>query len=323
MRFPSLARLSQDRGIIGQLLRDIPGHILAEAQKKPEPWTWLADWTSTNPVQKLFEMSTELQARRVQQLESIGFRKTAPGVYAASNAAERLGGLREVRFLDHIRNPAKFYELRIMRTAYPSYFRKTLLAAASQREAFVQLGEIALGGSTVASRWWGKMLETARKGDKAGAWRATRKVIAVICRIREGRKWLFKDKRLSPEFRKRARQIYDELYARDRRRYGKRKADAKWKSDGIVRLRRETASDKVAVEVTEGWLRRRGQAPGYCFCSDPVLINEMRTALNLHALETDFVKKIRRRLGLKKAHIVFVLKEGRIQKLPFDKSVRD
>lgn len=126
----------------------------------------------------------------------------------------------------------------------------------------------------------------------------------------------WKIKKTPAQHRTLARQIYDELYAKDRRKLGRRKADTKWKSDSSFDLKRETASDKIAVELVRGWLQgKSGKCPGYCFCSDAVLAIVIGKSLNLHGTDRGLLVKIKNRLRLKKGEILWVLRQGQVTML--------
>jgi len=199
------------------------------------------------------------------------------------------------------------------RRKWPQNYVRFFEAAASQTKATVRLGEIPRGGGSISASWWLKMCNALTRGDERSATRATRKVVGSICRSKRGRQWLMEDENFPPEFRERARQVYGELYAKDKRKLGRRKADDKWKGDPDFDLKRETASDKIAVELVRGWLRgNRNGASGYCFCSDEVLATILGAALKLRSLDRELIKKIRRRLGLKKATNFYVLKDGKV-----------
>lgn len=110
------------------------------------------------------------------------------------------------------------------------------------------------------------------------------------------------------------KEIYDELYTKDLRKLGRKKADEKWKGDHrIADFEQATASDKIAVELVRGWMRgNKGGCPGYCFCSDEVLASVLGNGLNLRSTNRDLILEIRRRLGLRKAKVHFVLKTGKV-----------
>jgi hypothetical protein len=308
--------LLQEAGPIGEVLRALPRRVLEEAEKEPDPWTWLADWVARNPVEHRYVGKIEDAKAECAWLERKGFKKTGAkkedikrtgiGPYSATAKSLRKSKIREVRFYRHKHDPNKILKRIVL--DWPSRFRKTFEAAASQRHAFGRLAESPRRGGSVLTSFREKMDAAPMRGDQKAANHWANKVAASVLRLERGRQWLLEDPRIPLEIREEMRRRFETFYAADVRRLGRKKADEKWKGDERVDpkvpFKLETTSDKVAVAMALNWLDfNQSGFPGLCFLSDEALAKVLGVILNLRSLGWKTVRTIRERIGLKKAAI--------------------
>ena len=321
MNLPTPIGLLQDKGVIGEILRQLrqSSHtVLEEAEAKDDPWTWLAKWCKKNPVIHWHKGTVEMRDAECAALEKEGFKRTDIGVYVATKKrpdAKVFQGVREVRFNFHKDDPAIIIMRVVMNRCWPDSFQKTFLAAASQREAALRLAEIARGGGSISQSWRLKIRAAQKRGDRKMADHWADKVAASILQWETGRQWLLYDKfeglSAPPAIREVAKQKYEEGYNADVRRLGKKKADEKWKGNNTPqRFKLDTNGDKIAAAMTMEWLAvGQNGFPGLCFMSDELLAKLLGHTLPLPSLLTDsglkLIVTIRQRIGLKKAEILF------------------
>ena len=132
MNIPTPVELLQEKGVIGEILRQLhqSSHtVLKKAEAQDDPWSWLA------------------------ALEKEGFKRTDVGVYSVDPATRRdakvYQGVREIRFNFHEPDSTSIIMRIVMDGCWPDDFRKTFEAAKSQWEAELRLAEIARGGGSV------------------------------------------------------------------------------------------------------------------------------------------------------------------------------
>jgi len=319
MNLPTPIGLLQEKGVIGQMLRQLPRTVLNETETKDDPWTWLAKWCKKNPVEHWHIGTAAMRDAECVALEKEGFKRTDTGVYVATKKrpnAKIFQGVREVRFNFHKHDPAKIIMRVVMDRFWPDGFRKTFEAATSQREAELRLAEIARGGGSISQSWRLKLRAAQKSGDRKTADHWADKVTASILQWETGRQWLLYDKveglSAPPKIREVAHQKYKKFYAADVRRLGRKKADEKWK--GKITPRYEPGAndgDFIVEAMITSWLTvGHNGFPGLCFMSDEVLATLLGHALPVPALyEKDAgwktVRTIRERIGLKKAEILF------------------
>jgi hypothetical protein len=149
-------------------------------------------------------------------------------------------------------------------------------------------------------------LELRRAPDQKTKTHWANKVIAPILQTEDGRRWLLEDKKWPAGFHEEAQRRYGRFYAADLRRLGKKGADRKWRGVGQdLDFKQETASDKIAVQMTMGWLSLPGGFPGYCFLSDDMIAKVLGLFVPfLKSADWKLVRTIRERIGLKKGEII-------------------
>jgi hypothetical protein len=305
MILPSPAELLNDVGPIGRFLRALPPWMLAEAQKQKDAWRWLARKVDRDRIEHHTPGPAGDFDAEVARYEKHGFKRTGVGVWTASKEARGRTRIREVRFHYHKHDANKRVERIIMEAHWPASFRKTLLAAASQRRALIRLGEAAGGGGSISKSYHSELREALKQGDQRAATHWAQKVAASLLRRKHGRHWLLHDKNFPPAIREYARLLYEQFYARDVRRLGRKKANDKWRNEQELDVKQETASDKIAVQMTMGWLSLPNGFPGYCFLSDDMIAKVLGLFVPfLKSADLKLVRTIRERIGLKKGEII-------------------
>lgn len=277
MNFPTPIGLLQDKGVISEILCQLPRTVLDEAEIQSDPWTWLARWIQKNPVEHWNAGTVGRCNGKCAMLEKAGFKSADSGS-----------------------------------------FRKTFVAAASQRKAFNVLAQVARDGGSISSHDWHLKIQAAQKqGNRKLEKHLTKKHIKSILQTVRGRRWLLenkeKDLSASPKMREWARREYEKFYAADVRRLGRTKADKKWKSTKTPRLQLLGANDDrlIAAAMTREWLVVGNNGfPGLCFMSDEVLATLLGHGLPVPALHQKAagwktIRTIRERIGLKKGKILF------------------
>jgi hypothetical protein len=296
--------------------------VLEDADKQDDPWTWLAKWVRTNFVENWRVGTTQAQAAECVALEKEGFKRTAIGVYTADADTRRKTnirkGIREVRFYSHKHDAKKIIMRCIMDARWPNSFRKTFEAAATQKSSLLRLLEIGRTGGSISKSWLNEIRSAQVKGDQKMANHWANKQAASILQMARGRQWLLEGKwrglRTSPSIRREARRRYEAFYAADVRRLGKKKADAKWKSDHdsdflTSPFKLKSNSDRIAVAMTLKWVIFGNSGfPGLCFMSDEILAQFLGHTLPLPSLLSaggwKTIRTIRERIGLKKAEVL-------------------
>ena len=299
------------------MLRQLPRTALNEAEKEDEPWSWLARWVKRNPVEWWYEGPACDYSADCQRYEQAGFRPTGSGVYSASAAARCKTKIREVHFYFHKYDVNKRLKRIIMDAPWPNSFRKTFVAAASKKEAELRLAEIARGGGSISQSWRLKIKDAQIRGDQKTADYWADKVTGSILQWETGRQWLLYDKveglSAPPKIREIAHQKFEEFYAADVRRLGRKEADEKWKGKTTPRYEPGANDGDYIVEaMITSWLTfGHNGFPGFCFMSDELLANLLGLILPLPRLLNEkihgwkTVRTIRERIGLKKAEILF------------------
>jgi hypothetical protein len=323
MNLPTPVGLLQEKGVIGEILRQLhqSSHtVLEEAETQDNPWSWLAKWVKEKPVIHWRNGTVEMRDSECAALEKEGFKRTDIGVYSVDPATRRNSkiyqGVREVRFNYHQHDPKKIIMRVVMGGCWPDGFRKTFLAAASQRNAFLRLSIVARGGGSISSTWHLKMGEAQKRGDQKMADHFANKEVDSILQWEKGRQWLLYDKfeglSAPPEMREIAKQKYEASYNADVRRLGRKKADEKWKNTKTPQFKKKSNSDYVAEAMTMEWLVvGQNGFPGLCFMSDEILAQLLGHALPWPRLLNEeicgwkTIRTIRERIGLKKAEILF------------------
>jgi hypothetical protein len=323
VNLPTPIGLLQEKGVIGEILRQLPRTVLDEAETQNDSWTWLAKWVKKNPVIHWHVGTVEMRDAECVTLEKEGFKRKDVGVYVAAKKrpkAKMFQGVREVRFNFHKHDPAKIIMRVVMDKCWPDSFRKTFIAAASQCEAELRLAEIARGGGSISQSWRLKIRAAQKNGDRKMADHWADKVAGSILQWEHGRQWLLHDKvkglSAPPKIREIARQKYEKFYAADVRKLGRKPADEKWKSvDNLktpIGFKRDTNGDKIAEAMTTSWLTVGNNGfPGLCFMSDELLAQLLGYTIPLPSLLNDesdgwkTIRTIRERIGLKKAEILF------------------
>jgi hypothetical protein len=324
MNLPTPIGLLQEKGVIGEILRQLPRTVLAEAEKQSDAWLWLAKWVKENPVIHWHDGTVAMRDAEYAALEKEGFKWTDAGVYSVDPATRRNAkvykGVREVRFNYHQHDPKKIIMRVVMDGCWPDSFRKTFVAAASQCEAELRLAEIARGGGSISQSWRLKIRAAQKIGDRKMADHWADKVAGSILQWEHGRQWLLHDKvkglSAPPKIREIARQKYEKFYAADVRKLGRKPADEKWKgADNLkspIGFKRDTNSDKIAEAMTTSWLTvGHNGFPGLCFMSDELLAQLLGCTIPLPSLLNEVsdgwktIRTIRERIGLKKAEILF------------------
>lgn len=322
MNLPTPIALLQDKGVIGEILRQIrqSSHtVLEEAETKDDPWTWLAKWCKRNPVIHWHDGTKKMRDTECATLEKEGFKQKDIGVYVATKkrpTAKVFQGVREVRFNFHKHDPEKIIMRVEMDGCWPDSFRKTFEAAASQRKAFNVLAQVARDGGSISNHDRHlKILTAEKRGDRQTVERLTKKHLASILQTVCGRRWLLENKEKAlvapPEMREWARREYEILYAADVRHLGRKPADEKWKSTKTPRYKMSSNyGDYIAAAMTTEWLVGGSSGfPGLCFMSDELLAKLLGYTLPLPSLLSDsglkLIVTIRQRIGLKKAEILF------------------
>ena len=319
MNLPTPIGLLQEKGLIGEILRQLPRTVLDEAEKQDDPWFWLAKWVKKNRIEHWGISTVEMRNVEYATLEKEGFKRIDAGIYSAGHSAKIYHGVRtrEVHFYPHKPDSTKIVR-RIVRDEYwPDGIRKTFVAAASQREAALRLVEVARGGGSISQSWRLKIRAAQKRGDRKMADHWADKVAASILQWETGRQWLLYDNveglSAPPAIREVAKQKYEAGYNADVRRLGKKKADEKWKGDKTPqRFKLETNGDKIAAVLTTEWLAvGKNGFPGLCFMSDELLAELLGYTLPLPSLLSDrirggkFIWAVRKRVGLHQAEILF------------------
>ena len=319
MNLPTPIGLLQEKGVIGEILRQLPRTILDEAETKNDPWSWLAKWVKKNPIIHWHVGTLEMRDTECVTLEKEGFKRKNVGVYVAAKKrpkAKIFQGVREVRFNFHKDDPAQIIMRVVMDKCWPDSFHKTFIAAASRCEAELRLAEIARGGGSISQSWRLKIRTAQKRGDRKMAGHWADKVVASILQWETGRQWLLYDKveglSAPPAIRQVAKQKFEAGYKADVRRLGKKKADEKWKGNKTPRFKLDTNGDKIAAVMTMEWLVvGQNGFPGLCFMSDELLAQLLGRTIPLPSLlnnDSDgwkTIRTIRERIGLKKAEILF------------------
>lgn len=320
MKLPTPIDLLQEKGVIGEILRQLPRVILNESENKDDPWTWLAKWVKENPVIHRHDGTKEMRDAECATLEKEGFKQTGIGVYVATKkrpAAKVFQGVREVRFDFDKTDPAKIIMSVVMVGYWPDSFRKAFEAAASQRKAFICLSQVARRGGSISSHDWHlKILAAQKRNDFKLVERLTKKHLASILQTVRGRRWLLdneeKGLRATPEMREWAQREYKKLYVADVRRLGRKPADEKWKCKKTPHFKLDAHGDKIAGVLTTEWLTvGKIGFPGLCFMSDELLAELLGYILPLPSLLSDrirggkFIWAVRKRVGLRQAEILF------------------
>ena len=320
MNLPTPIGLLQEKGVIGQILRQLPRTVLNETETKDDPWTWLAKWVTENPVEHWHIGTVEKRDAECAALEKEGFKRTDIGVYVATKKrsnAKIFQGVREVRFNFHKHDPAKIIMRFVMDGCWPDSFRKTFVAAASKWGAELRLAEIAWGGGSISQSWRLKIKDAQIRGDPITANYWADKVAASILQWETGRQWLLYDKveglSAPPKIREIAHQKFEEFHAADVRRLGRKKADEKWKGKTTPQYELGCNDGDYIVEaMITSWLTVGNNGfPGFCFMSDELLAKLLGLFLPLPKLLNEeihgwkTVRTIRERIGLKKAEILF------------------
>jgi hypothetical protein len=318
MQLPTPIGLLQEKGLIGEILRQLPHLVLAEAEKQHDPWSWLAKWVKKNRIEHWGIGTVEMRDVEYATLEKEGFNRIDAGIYSAGHSVKIYHGVRtrEVHFYPHKHDSTQIVR-RIVRDEYwPDGIRKTFVAAASQCEAELRLAEIARGGGSISQSWRLKIRAAQKRGDRKMADHWADKVAASILQWETGRQWLLYDKveglSASPAIRQVAKQKFEAGYKADVRRLGKKKADGKWKGKKTPRFKLGTNGDKIAAVMTMEWLLvGQNGFPGLCFMSDELLAQLLGRTIPLPSLlnnDSDgwkTIRTIRERIGLKKAEILF------------------
>jgi hypothetical protein len=320
VNLPTPIGLLQEKGVIGEILRQLPRTILDEAETQSDPWSWLAEWVKKNPVEHWRIGTVKMRDAESAVLVKEGFKQADTGVYSTDPAtrcnAQIYQGVREVCFYFHKHDSAKIFMRIVMDGCWPASFRKTFEAAASQQTAFLRLATVARGGGSISGTWRLKMRAAQMRGDQKTADHFANKETASILQTERGRQWLLEDnvKGLSapPEMRGEARRRYEAFYAADVRRPGRKMADEKWKGKKTPRFKMNSNGDYVAAAMTMEWLVGGGNGfPGLCFMSDELLAKLLGHALpwprllNENICGWKTIRTIRERIGLKKAGILF------------------
>src|SRR2546426_1036059 len=215
--------LVQEKGVIGEILRQLPRTVLDEAGTQDDPWSWLAKWVKCNPIEHRRVGTVEMRDAECAVLQKEGFKRTGTGIYQADPAtrhnAKIYQGVHEIRFDFHRHDPSKIVIRLVMNGCWPGSFRKTFEAAASQRRAVLRLVEVAWGGGSISQSWRLKMRAAQMRGDQKAADHWAGKITASILQWEKGRRWLLEDKAeglsAPPEIRSQARQRYEKFYTND------------------------------------------------------------------------------------------------------------
>lgn len=321
MKLPTPIGLSQEKGVIGHILRQLPRPVLADAEMQNDPWTWLAKWVKKNPVEHWHPGTPEMCEAECAALEREGFERTGVGNYTATKKrpdAAVFQRVREVRFYSHKQASGKVSMRVIEDERWPDGFRKTFEAAVSQRKAFNVLAQRARGGGSISNHDLHlKILGAMKQGDKATVERLTKKHLASILRTTRGRRWLLENKEdglsASREMREWAQRQYQSFCAADVSHLGRKKADEKWRSAATPQLKvGANDGDYIAAAMAIEWLSvGQNGFPGLCFMSDGLIAELLGRGLPIPALCDEnksgwkTVSVIRERLRLKKAITLF------------------
>ena len=195
MNLPTPIGLLQEKGVIGEILRQLPRLVLDEAEKQVDPWTWLAKWVKKNRIEHWGIITVEMRDVEYATLEKEGFKRLDAGVYSAGHSAKIYHGVRtrEVYFYPHKHDSTKIVR-RIVRDEYwPDSFRKTFVAAASKWEAELRLAEIARGGGSISQSWRLKIRAAQKSGKQKMADHWADKLAASMLKWKRGKKYLLED----------------------------------------------------------------------------------------------------------------------------------
>ncbi|MHC1764729.1 MAG: hypothetical protein AB9869_10570 [Verrucomicrobiia bacterium] len=178
---------------------------------------------------------------------------------------------------------------------------KTLMAAASQRRAASHLAWAASGVGSVLTDWF-RRLELAK--TDAEREKILPKVILRCWRIDGGQR-LLED--ADPAMRTEILRRQAELFARDARIFGRKKAASKWSvQTRVTQFKQSTVSDRIAAQMASNWLRGGPGVPGYAFFRDPVLATIINAQTGFRLTAKEVHKICGKRLGLKKGPIRIV-----------------
>jgi hypothetical protein len=275
--------------------------LLEKAESTADPWARLSQRLGRKTVELERHISAAELATEIAKYKKAGFQRTGVGVWCVDKRDRDKTKIREVRFFSCKEDPSAYHERIVLDGIH---FRKIFHAAASQRRAIARLGEAAAGGGSISRSYRALLVKAIRSGDKRAASHWAKKVAGSILRTKEGRHWLLEDGRTPLAVREPARRQYEQLYAHDVRRLGRKKADEKWRNEQALDFKQQTASDKIAVQLAMGWLSLPGGFPGYCFVSDEVTANLLGLFMPfLKSTKWKLVSTIRERIGLKKATI--------------------
>jgi hypothetical protein len=316
MILPSPAGLLNDAGLIGQILRQLPPRIPEEAERKHDPWAWLARWVQRNPAEHWGIGTITQRDAEIMALERAGFTRSGIGVYSADakrmREAKAYKGIREVCFYSHTGDPSKVFMRAVTDTPWPPSFRKTFIAANSQRHALRRLAETAVHAGSIYRSYRMEMRAAQKRGHQKAADHWANKVTAAYLRMDSGRRWLLEGNRAPLLIRREARRRYECFYSADVRRPGRKKADEKWKTAKPLRFRMVSYRDRIAEAITTGWLTvGRNGFPGLCFMSDELLAQLLGYTLPLPSLLSNTIRggkciwAIRKGIGLQQAEILF------------------
>jgi hypothetical protein len=135
--------------------------MLAAAENRKNPWRWLANQVR-GPIEYRYQGSARQARDEVVRFEKQGFKRVGPGIYLSTKEARLKTRIRKVGFYFHSHDPNKRIKRIILKARWPSIFRNTFEAAASQERAICRLMEIGRGGGSI-SRSYGAELRAAQK----------------------------------------------------------------------------------------------------------------------------------------------------------------
>jgi len=273
VKLPTPIGLLQEKGVIGEILSQLPRRVLDETEQQNDPWSWLAAWVKKNPVEHRRIGTVGTYDAEIAALKKKGFKLTGDSFRktfeAAASQRKAFNVLTQVaRGGGSVSNHD--WHLKIL-AAEKRGDRK-----AAERLTKKHLASIL---QTVRGRRW--LLENKEKGLSA-----------------------------PPEMCAWARQKYQGFYDADVRRLGRGKADKKWKGTETPQFKLDSYGDKIVEAMTTGWLAvGHNGFPGLCFMSDELLARLLGHTLPLPSLLSDRGLKLivttRQRIGLKKAEILF------------------
>jgi hypothetical protein len=128
-----------------------------------------------------------------------------------------------------------------------------------------RIGEITRGAGSIELSWTRKLEAALKAGDTKGIRHAEQKVFASMLRYDRCEQLLAASKKHSPTTEAEVSKRAAELYKKACRKLGRKKAD---KENHPAVFDPQTLTQRIAWELTCGWLRNRNGAPGYCFFGD-------------------------------------------------------